>query len=88
MARSLKNKKGKSASAYYKRHPNPVILHFQPTEFVEATSAPELREWERMVMRRVGLHGLTPIGDAEVSYTGTKCGTPGGIDPFDDCESD
>ena len=80
-------RRGIPAKQYLKKHPQPVILAFQPTHFVPMRTAAELEEWERMVAVLVGLDGVN-VGDNGTSYTGTKCGTPGGIDPFDDCESD
>lgn len=83
----MARKKAIPVAEYLKQHPTPVILHFQPTQFVEATTPEELREWEAIVRRNVGLKGLD-ASDAAGSYTGTKCGDPTGIDYFDDCESD
>lgn len=88
MASKFASKKGVSPKKYLKKHPTPTILHFQPTEFVEARTSAELREWEALVISRVGLKGIASLEDGEVSYTGTKCGDPTGIDYFDDCESD
>jgi hypothetical protein len=85
--KKTKSRAGISAARYLKKHPQPVILAFQPTHFVPMRTPEELATWERMVRDLVGLEGLN-ADDSDVSYTGTKCGTPGGIDPFDDCESD
>ena len=86
MKATAKTRKGIPAKRYLKKHPQPVILAFQPTHFIPMKTPAELNEWERMVRDLVGLTGISANDD--VSYTGTKCGTPGGIDPFDDCEND
>ena len=85
--KTAKASKGIPAKQYLKKHPQPVILHFQPTAFVPMRTPAELAEWERMVRDLVGLDGVSAADDTP-AHTGTKCGTPGGIDPFDDCEND
>ncbi len=70
------------AEKYFAKHPNPVILQFQP-EHVEVYKTPkELAKWESLVRERVGLP-VTPIQGE--TYTGTTK-TENGIRYFDDCD--
>lgn len=87
MQKKRKGRKSIPARTYLKKHPQPVILHFQPTHFIPMKSPAELQQWEEMVRTLVGLGGVQAAGYSE-AHTGTKCGDPTGIDYFDDCESD
>jgi len=79
------------AKEYIKLHPQPVILHFQPTGFIRMETPDELRQWEEMVRDVVGLNVAIPgsggSGDDGGTGTQTICDLSTGT-IIDDCDSD
>lgn len=43
------------AETFKKKYPNPVVLHFQPTDFAVLTDSEDLRKWEQALKDQVGL---------------------------------
>jgi hypothetical protein len=72
-----KDDKSFSAEEMAKRGKLPAVLHFRPTRFRKVESPEELKNWEKLVLDRVGIHIQTK---GAVWYE-TTCGTGN----FDDC---
>jgi hypothetical protein len=78
-----------AAKEYLERHPQPVILHFKPTGFVQVEAPGELRRWEAKVRDLVGLPVATgkPGSGSAGTISDTICAlSEGAIE--DDCDYD
>ena len=79
--------KNLSPQEFLKEHPQPVILHFQPTSFLLVESDEEFRRWEAALAKMVGLK-VEGTDWEHGTYTHTKCGDPNTYEGIDDCEND
>jgi hypothetical protein len=83
---SLNPKRIIPANKFLKKHPQPVILHFQPTGFIPMETPEELQQWEKMVRDMVGLDLSAKEGGTESQ---TTCAPPPGkYEVVDDCDAD
>lgn len=76
-----------SAEEFNNSYPKAVLLHHQPTEFSIATEDAELREWEEILVRRVGLSASVKLRIAdEIHANGGTCCESGS--PSNDSDED
>jgi hypothetical protein len=71
------------AKDYLREHPQPVILHFQPTGFIRVETPDELQRWEAMVRDLVGLS----VSVGQGTGTATICDLSAGAIE-DDCDKE
>jgi hypothetical protein len=61
------------AAEFLKRHPEPLILRFQPQKFRVIEDSEKLKEWEIALRERVGLPVQDAFGNHVISRMETCC---------------
>ena len=74
------------AKDYLKKHPQPVIMNFQPETFKILEDPEELRIWEQLLIEKVGLRSSVGRNIAdEIHANGGTCCESGNSN---DCDED
>jgi hypothetical protein len=75
-----------SAREFLGKHPQPVVIHFQPSEFSILKAPEDLKLWEELLVSRVGLKAA--VASAIVHSIEGNGGTCCESGSTNDCDQD